>query len=304
MGRGGSPVRVEVVGVPLDLGADRRGTDLGPGALRAARLREVLVGLGHEVADVGDLVVPTSGDRPEPGVRLHYLPEIAAACRQLAGTVRDVLARGALPLVLGGDHSLSIGVLAGRCLAGCRGGVIWLDAHGDFNTEETTPSGNIHGMSLAVATGRGAPELLAVAGGASVAEGRTAIVGVRRLDPGEQAALRASGVRVFTMRDVDQAGIGVLLPRAIEVASGGGAYPFHLSLDLDVLDPLHAPGVGTAVGGGLTCREAHLVMQLAADSGLLGSLDVVELNPVLDEHNRTAALAVELIASALGWRIY
>ncbi len=304
MAGGLGAVRVRVVGVPVDLGAGRRGTDMGPSALRYARLHEVIAGLGHEAVDAGNIEVPVPEARSEPRQRLRYLPEIAAACGRLAESVRAALAAGAMPLVLGGDHSLTIGVLAGRRLAGRQGGVVWLDAHGDFNTEATTPSGNIHGMALAVATGRGAPELVALGPGPTAAEDRAVLVGVRALDAPERAAIHASRVTVLTMKEIDQRGAGPAVARAIGVASAGGRLPFHLSVDLDVLDPLYAPGVGTPVPGGITYREAHLAMELLADSGLVDSVDVVELNPILDERNRTAALAVELVASLLGRRIY
>lgn len=302
--RGERVVRVEVVGVPMDLGAARRGTDMGPSAIRYARLNEILTALGHQVSDAGNVPAPVPESRPEPRARLRYLPEIATACRDLAGVVCGILRRRALPLVLGGDHSLTIGTLAGRTMAGRRGGVIWIDAHGDFNTEETSPSGNIHGMSLAVATGRGSGELVGIGGGPSAAERAVVLVGVRSLDPPERLALHHSGVTVFTMKDIDQRGIAAVMGDAVGVATAGGRDRFHLSCDLDALDPLCAPGVGTPVPGGLTYREAHLAMELVADSGLIESIDLVELNPILDEHNRTASLAVELVASALGQRIY
>jgi arginase len=297
-------MRVEILGVPLDLGAARRGTDMGPSAIRYARLHEALAATGHAVTDLGNLHVPVAESRIEARGRLRYLEEVAAVCGQVAEVVEAICRRGAVPLVLGGDHSLSIGTLAGCRRAGRDVGVLWLDAHGDFNTEETSPTGNIHGMPLAVATGRGAAELLAVGGGPTVAEEAAVLVGVRALDPGERAALRASAVTVFTMKEVDEQGIARVMARALEIATGGGRHGFHLSVDLDVLDPTHAPGVGTPVPGGLTYREAHLAMELVADTGLCTSLEFVEVNPILDEHNRTARLAAELIASALGQRIY
>lgn len=300
----GAPVRVEVVGVPLDLGAARRGTDMGPSAIRYARLHEAITSAGHTVADLGNLHVPVAESRTQEPGGLRYLPEVADACAQLAVAVDAIHRRSSFPLVLGGDHSIAIGTLAGRRRAGLRGGLIWLDAHGDFNTEETSPSGNIHGMSLAVATGRGARPLVAVGEGPTIEEGETAVVGVRSLDAQERKALHASGIAVFTMKDIDQAGIASVMQRALNVATRGGQQGFHLSCDLDVVDPLYAPGVGTPVAGGLSYREAHLAMELAADSGAMASLEVVEVNPILDERNRTARVAVELLASALGQRIY
>ena len=297
-------MQVEVVGVPLDLGAARRGTDMGPSAIRYARLHEAISGAGHTVTDLGNLHVPVPESRVEERAALRYLPEVAGTCAELAAAVEGILRRGSLPLVLGGDHSIAIGTLAGRRRAGLSGGVIWLDAHGDFNTPATTPSGNIHGMPLAVATGRGADALLAIGGEHTAAEGTTVLVGVRALDAAERRALHASRVTVFTMKDVDQNGIAAVMQRALAIASEDGRQGFHLSCDLDVLDPMYAPGVGTPVTGGLSYREAHLAMELAADSSRLTSLEVVEVNPILDERNRTARVAVELVASALGQRIY
>ena len=207
---------------------------------------------------------------------------------------------GRLPLVLGGDHSLTIGLLAGRRLAGRAGGVVWLDAHGDFNTPGTSPSGNIHGMALAAATGRGAPELAALGGGASVAEHAVALVGVRALDPGERAALAGSAVAVFPMADLKRRGTAAVLRDAVAVASAGGRHPFHVSVDLDVLDPACAPGVGTPVPGGLSVPEARGAMALLGASGLVDSVDAVECNPLLDPGDRTAALAVVLLGALLG----
>lgn len=290
--------------MPWDLGAARRGTDMGPIAMRYAGLYEALGALGLQVVDGGCIEVPVSEGHVQSQPRLRYLPEIVTVCRDVAGVVGGILSRHAMPLILGGDHSVTIGMLAGRRTAGLSGGVIWLDAHGDFNTEETSPSGNIHGMALAVATGRGVADLVRIGRGSTVTERQTVIVGVRSVDRLERAVLHQSEVTVFTMKDIDQRGIGAVVTQAIAVATDGGAQRFHLSVDLDVLDPLYAPGVGTRVRGGLTYREAHLEMELASDSGLVGSMDVVELNPTLDERNCTATLAVELIASALGEGIY
>jgi arginase len=297
-------VRVEVVGAPIDLGAARRGTDMGPSALRYARLHEAVAAAGHAVRDLGNLHVPVPESRAESRGGLRYLPEVAAVCRELAASVEGTYHGGAFPLILGGDHSIAIGSLAGRRRAGGSGGLLWCDAHGDFNTEETSPTGNIHGMPLAVAIGRGAPELTEVAGGRAVDPAVCAVVGVRSLDPDERRSLHQSGIAVFTMKEIDQLGMAAIMEQALRIVTGGGAHPFHLSFDLDVLDPVAAPGVGTPVPGGLTYREAHLAMELAADSRLISGMDCVEVNPILDERNRTARLAVELIASALGQRIY
>lgn len=296
-------MRVEVVGVPLDLGASRRGTDMGPSALRYARLHAALEDVGHSWRDLGNVDVPVPESRQSPPARVRYLPEICALCAEVAHAVAAIRGRGAVPLVLGGDHSLAIGTLGGYRRAAERPGVLWLDAHADFNTEETTPSGNVHGMSLAVATGRGPAELVAVAGGGWLGEGDVALVGVRDVDARERLALRASGVRAFTMADIDRDGIASVMDRALGTATAGGRRPLHVSLDLDVLDPDVAPGVGTPVPGGLTYREAHLALELVAETGLVAGIDVVEVNPILDDHNRTARLAVGLIASILGRRI-
>jgi arginase len=280
---------------------------MGPSAIRYARLHRALAALGHEVADRGDVSVPVAEtlEPPPSAARLRYLAPVASACRAVAREVEDAARRGAFPLVLGGDHSLAIGTLAGLRRALGEHGVLWLDAHGDFNTPETTPSGNIHGMPLAVATGRGAAELLAVSdGGPSVDEAAAALLAVRALDPGERETLRRSGVHVFTMKDIDQWGAAEAVRRALAAASGDGRRPVHVSCDLDAIDPVYAPGVGTPVPGGLTYREAHLAMELLADSGLVRSMEVVEVNPIRDRRNRTARLAVELIASILGQRIY
>jgi arginase len=297
-------LRISVIGVPADLGAARRGTDMGPSAIRNARLHDALTTLGHEVEDLGNLHVPVAESRAVEGERMKYLPEILAFCQELADQVARVLRAGRLPLVLGGDHSLAIGTLAGVAQVRPDTGLIWLDAHGDFNTPETTPSGNVHGMPLAVATGRGDPALCRLAGPApKVPDHRAVLVAVRDLDPGERAALRASQLTVFTMKEIDQQGMGRVMAEAIRIASDGGRVPIHLSFDLDAVDPQFAPGVGTPVTGGLTYREAHLALELLADSGLLGSCEFVEVNPILDQGNQTARMAVELAASALGKRI-
>lgn len=296
-------MRVAVVGVPLDLGAARRGTDMGPGALRYARLHDALARLGHQVSDLGNLAVPVAESRAEDRPRLRYLPEICAVCADLAAVVDRTRRAGAVPVVLGGDHSVSIGTLAGYARAGERPGVLWVDAHADFNTEATTLSGNIHGMPLAAATGRGTPELVAAAGAGWLPDEAVAIVGVRDVDPEERRALRDSRVHAYTMADVDREGAASVVTRALRAATAGGRRAVHVSLDLDALDPDIAPGVGTPVPGGLTYREAHLAMEMAAASGLVCGVDVVEVNPILDAHNRTARLAVGLLASLLGERI-
>lgn len=297
-------MRIAIIGVPVDLGAARRGTDMGPSAIRYARLAESLRELGHQVVDLGNLHVPVAESRGTVGEKAKYLPEVAALCTELAGKIGAVVREGVVPLVLGGDHSIAVGTVAGVTRVFPDTGLIWIDAHGDFNTPDTSPSGNIHGMPLAALTGRGAPELVGLGSRIPIVpEDWAALVAVRDLDPMEREALRSSQVAVFTMKDIDEAGIASVMRSAIRIASGGGQRGFHVSVDLDALDPMYAPGVGTPVPGGLTYREAHLAMELVAESGWCRSLEFVEVNPILDQQNQTGRLAVELAGSALGKRI-
>jgi arginase len=295
---------IDIIGVPLDLGAGRRGVDMGPSAMRYAGLLGGLDALGYQVRDRGNLAVPLAETCPPvpPGERLRYLAAIAAVCGELAELVAAVLAEGCLPLILGGDHSISIGSISGVARRGPTG-LLWIDAHADFNTPETTPSGNIHGMPLAVLTGRGHEQLTGLAGRLpAVAPENVAMIAIRDLDPGEREALRASGIQCFTMHDIDRLGMNAVMERALARVDAAGQ-GFHVSFDLDSVDPREAPGVGTAVLGGLSFREAHLAMELIAQHGGLRSLDLVEVNPILDERNHTARLAVQLALSALGKRI-
>ncbi|MCS6882314.1 MAG: arginase [Oscillochloridaceae bacterium] len=295
---------VAIIGVPIDLGAGRRGVDMGPSAMRYAGLRARLETLGYHVRDLGNLPVPMveTSPTPPPEAKLRYLEPIATVCADLAETVADMVAQGHLPLILGGDHSLAIGAVSGSA-RGRSLGLIWFDAHADFNTAETTPSGNIHGMGLAALIGRGHPLLTGLARRIpAVPSERVALIGVRDLDPLERAALRASDLHVFTMHEIDRRGMAAVIEEAVHHASQDVA-GFHVSLDLDVVDPREAPGVGTPVFGGISRREAHLAMELLALSGGVRSLDVVEVNPILDERNTTAELAVELVLSILGKRI-
>ncbi len=295
---------VALVGVPLDLGAGRRGTDMGPSAVRYAHLQAELESLGHRVTDLGNVSFPVVEQLEEGSPRARYADAIVRVCEEVDHATSAALRQGALPVVLGGDHSLSLGSVAAVVRQHPEVGVLWLDAHGDFNTPDTSPSGNVHGMVLACLLGIGLPALVRVGGfGPKLTPQRCALVGTRQLDPGERELLKGSGVRVFTMKDVDRQGIGEVVPRALEWVTEGGRKPLHVSLDLDVVDPAHAPGVATPCPGGLSYREVHLAMELVADWGCLVSLDVVEVNPILDEHNRTARLATELVASALGKRI-
>lgn len=291
---------VAVLGVPMDLGAGRRGVDMGPSAIRYAGLQGALEQLDLVVEDHGDLAVHHAsrlarGENP----RLHYLAEVVRVNRQLAQAVQELGDHGALPLLLGGDHSIGIGAVGGAALLGRRVGLIWLDAHGDFNTDRTTPSGNIHGMALAAAVGRGHPNLLAAWPEAPfVAESDVWLIGTRDLDLEERQAIKDSEVHVASMSDVDRLRMQTVMDQAL--AALAEVDHLHVSIDLDVIDPKEAPGVGTPVPGGITYREAHLAMELIAKSGRLGSLSVVEVNPILDDHNRTGQMAAGLIASALG----
>jgi len=298
---------IAIIGAPLDLGQGRRGVDMGPSALRVASLNARLKSLGYDVEDLGNIHVEQAEAWPEGDPAAKYLPQIAAACDELAAVVQSALSRGAVPLVLGGDHSVAIGTVSG--VSGhFRGrnqpvGLIWLDAHADMNTPDTSPSGNIHGMPLACLLGMGPPELVDLTGyRPKIAPRNTVIVGLREVDLPERSHVRESGVRAFTMRDIDERGLRAVMEEAIRAASDGTA-GFHCSLDMDFVDPKDAPGVGTAVRGGATYREAHLAMEMIGDSRHMTSIEVVEVNPVLDEANRTADLAVELIMSGLGKRI-
>jgi len=290
---------IAIIGATLDLGQGRRGVDMGPSAIRYAGLEERLVGLGYNVRDEGNVETAVAEATALRDERARFLPEIHDTCELIAARVAEVTTRGALPLVLGGDHSVALGTLGGLASVHGAGGVLWIDAHSDINTPETSPSGNVHGMALAAALG------LAGHGFESevwplpaVDPKRVALVGTRLLDDGERRLLREAGVRVYSMSEVDRIGIERAIRESLDRIAGGGFV--HVSLDMDVLDPEIAPGVGTPVRGGLTYREAHLAMELVAESGLAGSLEVVEVNPILDRENTTAATAVELVASALG----
>jgi len=295
---------VGLVSVSMDLGAGRRGVDMGPSAIRIAGLGSTLRDLGYRIREVGAVMASGPEMAPEGESRARYLPEITQVCRQTHGLVSTALEEGCCPLILGGDHALSIGSVSAVAdhfrKAGEAIGLIWVDAHTDMNTPQTTPSGNIHGMVLSIITGVGPPVLLDLGGAIpSVSPQNVSIIGARDIDPPERELVRERGVRVFTMTEIDERGIGACMDEALERA-GAGTTGYHLSFDLDGIDPLEAPGVGTPVPGGLTYREGHLICEKAARSHNLLSLELVELNPVLDVRNRTALLAVELIASALG----
>ncbi len=295
---------VRIIGVPIDLGADRRGVDMGPSAIRYAGLHERLEKLGWEVEDNGNIDVPIAETREIQDKRLKYMPEIVDVNQQLYQAVAQAINDGVTPLVIGGDHSLGIGSLAGCAASGKQFGVIWFDTHGDYNSLDTTSSGNIHGMPLAVANGIGAAELTGVGGTQrKIREENTVIIGARDFDDEEREMIHKSKITVFSMSDIDRLGMEEVVRRGIEIASQG-TDGVHVSFDLDVIDPSEAPGVGTPVQGGMTYREAHLAMEMVAECTCLLSMDVVEVNPILDMHNKTAELAVGLIGSAFGQRIY
>jgi arginase len=298
---------IEMIGVPLDLGAGRRGVDMGPSAMRIAGITGKLEKLDYEVIDTGDLRIEVPEVLAVENLNLKYLKEILAAVTHLAQAAESTIEKGHFPLVLGGDHSIAMGTISGVASAfqkqDRQPGVLWIDAHGDMNTHETTPSGNIHGMPFAAILGKGAPELISVCGDFRKVKPENAVlVGARCLDPREQKLIRESGITVFTMEDIDRRGIFEIMLEALEIAT---SYTdgLHLSLDMDVLDPQIAPGVGTPVRGGLTYREAHTAMEMIARSEKLCSMEVVEVNPILDHRNATAEMAVELVQSALGKRI-
>ncbi len=292
---------VAVIGAPLDLGAGRRGVDMGPSAIRYAGLATRLAELGHDPVDWGNVETAVAEAAEVGDERARFLTQIKVACERVAAKMGDAARDGLLPLVLGGDHSVALGTLGGLARVHGAGGVLWLDAHGDLNSPETSPTGNVHGMVLAAALGHAGPRFRDGWSLPAVEPGRVALVGVRSLDEGERDLLGELNARVFTMSDLDRIGVERALTEALEHIAGSGFV--HLSLDMDVVDPEVAPGVGTPVRGGLSYREAHLALELVAESGLAGSLEVVEVNPILDRENQTGVLAVELVASALGARI-
>ena len=292
---------VAIIGAPLDLGAARRGVDMGPSAIRYSGLADRLESLDIKVTDYGNVTAELPELAPISDERARYLPEILSSCAQIGRTVAEVAGRGEMPLVLGGDHSIAMGTLAGLYSVHGTGGVLWVDAHGDLNRPHTSPTGNVHGMPLAAAIGACGFKLDGFDGPPWVDPGRVALVGVRSLDPGEKALVRETGIRVFTMSDIDRRGVAGAMREALDIVSGEGFV--HLSLDVDVCDPEIAPGVGTPIRGGFSYREAHLAMEILAESKLLSSMEVVEVNPILDHADETGSLAVELVASALGARI-
>jgi arginase len=291
---------VAIIGAPLDLGQGRRGVDMGPSAMRYAGLEERLTSIGYHVRDHGNVETAIPEATALRDERARFLPEIKETCERIAAKVVEESDAGAIPLVLGGDHSVALGTLGGLASARGPGGVLWIDAHADVNTPDTSPSGNVHGMPLAAALGAAGPHF-ASDGWPTPSIERAALIATRSLDPGERALVRTLDAKVFTMSDIDRMGVEPVLREALEFLAGASFV--HVSLDLDAVDPMYAPGVGTPVPGGLSYREAHLALELVAESGLLDSLELVEVNPILDTQNQTGTLAVELAASSLGARI-
>ena len=299
--------KVAMIGVPMDLGGGRRGVDMGPSAIRIAGLEDGIRRLGLQYEDRGNLAVPAPESREPRDPRARFLGEISRACQRLRVKVEKVLEDGVFPLVVGGDHSIAVGTVAAissyHHRRNQRIGLIWFDAHGDMNTPDTSPSGNIHGMPCAAILGRGAPELVGLGDIVPMVDPRNAvIVGVRDLDQYEREEIKSTGVKVFTMRDIDMWGMNEIMRRALAIATEGTC-GFHLSFDMDGTDPQVAPGVGTPVPGGTDLRESHLVMEHAFESGKLLGLEITEINPILDERNKTAEFAVQLVLSAMGKRI-
>jgi arginase len=299
--------KIRILGVPLDLGASRRGVDMGPSAVRVAGLEARLEALGHIVEDGGNVSVAIAEQKKEGDKHAKYLKEITATCTKHADMVAKTLEAGIFPLSLGGDHSMAAGTVAGVAefyrRTNQKIGLIWIDAHADINTPDTSPSGNVHGMPLAALLGLGPAELGNICGfSPKVPPENCVIIGVRDIDAREKENIKKTGIEVYTMRDIDERGMRTVIEEALRVA-GRGTAGYHISLDMDWIDPEDAPGVGTPVRGGASYREAHLAMEIIADHGRMLSFEIVEVNPVIDEHNRTADLAVELALSAFGKKI-
>ena len=302
-----TPKQIRVIGVPLDLGQSRRGVDMGPSAVRVAGLEARLEAIGHVVEDGGNVAVAIPEQKKEGAAHAKYLKEITATCSKSAELVLKTIEAGKVPMVLGGDHSVAAGTVAGVAEFYRRQnqkiGLIWIDAHSDMNTPETSPSGNVHGMPLAAIMGLGPAELGNIFNfSPKVHPENCVLVGIRDVDAHEKENIRKAGVEVFTMRDIDERGMRAVMEEALRMA-GRGTAGYHVSLDMDWIDPEDAPGVGTPVWGGATYREAHLAMEIIADHGRMLSFEIVEVNPVIDEHNQTADLAVELSLSAFGKKI-
>jgi arginase len=301
------PQKIRIIGVPMDLGQSRRGVDMGPSALRVAGLQSRIKQLNYTVEDIGNIPVRQAEEQHYGEKRAKYLNEIAGTCKDLSDIVQKALDEQCLPIVLGGDHSTAVGTVSGVAEHFRKQekhiGLLWLDAHGDMNTPDSSPSGNVHGMPLAALIGYGAPELVELLGfKPKVGARNVAVVGARDLDAKERRIVKESGIHVFTMRDIDERGMRDVMAEALRFVTDD-TDGVAVSLDLDFVDPEDAPGVGTPVRGGVTYREAHLAMEMIADSRSMTSLDVVEINPVIDEHNKTAMLGVELVLSGLGKKI-
>jgi arginase len=299
--------KVKIIGVPMDLGAGRRGVDMGPSAIRIAGLNQAIAFQGFDVTDAGNIHVHPPEAMEAVNPRAHYLKEIAEASEELARMVEAALEEDTLPVVLGGDHSIAVGSAAGVASFYHKRdekiGIVWLDAHTDANTPQSSPSGNIHGMPLAALLGYGAKELTHIAGFApKILPENTVIIGARSIDPGERELIKKLNIRVYTMSELDERGMGTIIKEAIDIATNGTA-GFHLTMDMDFIDPFYAPGVGTPERGGATYREAHLAMEKLAESGRALSVEITEVNPLFDTSNQTATFAMELILSALGKRI-
>jgi arginase len=302
------PRQIRILGVPLDLGQSRRGVDMGPSAVRVAGLAARLEALGHRVSDGGNVPVALAETRNAGEANAKYIKEISETCERVAGIVVQTLEEGITPVILGGDHSVAAGSVSGLAefyrRRNQKVGLLWIDAHSDINTPETSPSGNVHGMPLAALLGLGPDPLANIFDWQpKIDPQNTVLIGVRDIDLTEKENIRRAGIsEVYTMRDIDERGMRTVMEEALR-AAGRGTAGYHVSLDMDWIDPVDAPGVGTPVRGGATYREAHLAMEILADHGRLLSFEIVEVNPVIDEHNRTAELAVELICSAFGKKI-
>lgn len=299
-------MNIHLLGVPMDLGQGRRGVDMGPSAIRIAGATEKLRLLGHTIVDEGDIQVKNPELQKVKNPKLKYLSEIVRACTILSGKVEKILEGGSFPLVLGGDHSIAIGTIAGvsnYCKKKNKKlGVIWVDAHGDMNTDQSSPSGNIHGMPLAASIGLGAIELTSVGGDFQKVESKNVVmIAIRDLDEGEKIAIKKNGINIFTMEDIDKHGMAVIITKALRKLKDVDF--IHVSFDLDATDPSICPGVGTPVKGGLDYREAHLIMETLSESQRMNSLEIVEANPILDNHNQSAEFAVELMQSGFGKKI-
>jgi arginase len=294
---------ISIIGVPMDLGADRRGVDMGPSAIRYAGITERLEKIGYTVHDQGDLIVHRPKQYATPGTNLKYLDEIARVNEELCGAVSNEMQKGNFPLVIGGDHSIAIGTIAGVLQHRPKTGVIWYDAHGDMNTADISPSGNIHGMSLAVSLGHGHEKLTSIGGlDSKLDPSKVVIIGARALDPEEKSFIKELGIKVFTMHEIDRLGMARVMEEALKIVTNG-TDGVHLSLDLDGLDPHDCPGVGTPVIGGISYRESHLAMEILAEANVLTSAEFVEVNPILDEVNKTARVAVALMGSVFGEKL-